>query len=444
MIKKKAAIPVLVIACILVLSVVYFRQEPTAPGDKKPAAPEKELRVENGVVEPGQVLGNILRGTSLPGELVQPVAETFGEIFDVRAIRPGDRWELSIDKENGFFSFVFRNSPLYAYQVKRKPGEKVFYASRVEEETSTALLSARGNISSSLYRDMTKIGLSAGQVIQFAEIFSSRIDFFNDPREGDDFLAVWETVKIDDRPVKHRHFLAAAYQNAGKEYRAYYFECPEGRQGYFDSEGHSLESAFLSAPLEYRRISSHFTHRRLHPIHRVYRPHLGIDYAAPEGTPVSAIGAGRVSFVGWRTCGFGNTIIIDHPNGYSSYYGHLSRFARGLRSGQRVSRGQLVGYVGATGTATGPHLDFRLREKRTGKFINFLSLDLPPAFELEEGYRQLFEARREELDLFLEKAGREPGQKTLATKERNGGKKVAGTEKREESLPWWRIILRLS
>jgi murein DD-endopeptidase MepM/ murein hydrolase activator NlpD len=162
----------------------------------------------------------------------------------------------------------------------------------------------------------------------------------------------------------------------GRCFQAFYYTLPDGSQGYFDSKGNSLQKLFLKAPLSYTRISSTFTYRRFHPILKIYRPHLGIDYAAPTGTPVCSLGDGTITYLG-RRGGFGRFIAVRHNRHYKTTYGHLSRFAKGLHSGSRVTRGEVIGYVGSSGMATGPHLDFRFY--RDGRPINFLKTEFPHA-----------------------------------------------------------------
>jgi len=163
---------------------------------------------------------------------------------------------------------------------------------------------------------------------------------------------------------------------------------------YYDAEGNSLQRVFLKSPLNYRRISSYFSRRRFHPILKIYRPHYGVDYAAPTGTPVVTIGDGRVVYAGWKG-GLGRYVEIRHNNVYTSCYGHLSRFAKGIRRGARVRQGQVIGYVGATGLATGPHLDFRV--KRFGSYVNPLTVDYPRAEPLPEDKKDEFFARRDSI-----------------------------------------------
>jgi murein DD-endopeptidase MepM/ murein hydrolase activator NlpD len=195
--------------------------------------------------------------------------------------------------------------------------------------------------------------------MQLSDIFAWDIDFTTDLRDGDTFKIVVEALYLDGEFKKYGDILAAEFVNNGETYRAYRFE-HNGKAGYYDEEGKSLRKAFLKAPLSFRRISSGFSLGRFHPILKIYRPHHGLDYAAPAGTPVSAMGDGTVIFAG-KKGQYGNLVIIRHPNGYKTYYGHLSKFGKDIKKGTKVEQGQIIGYVGSTGLATGPHLHYELR-----------------------------------------------------------------------------------
>jgi len=239
---------------------------------------------------------------------------------------------------------------------------------------------------------MKKEGISNELILNFADIFSWEIDFLTDPRKGDSFQMIWERyISPEGNVLMEGRILAAQYVNQGKKYTAIFYQDPEGHRGYFTPDGKSLRKSFLRSPLHYRRISSYFSYRRFHPILKIYRPHLGIDYAAPTGTPVSSIGDGVVIFAGWNG-GFGKQVKIKHPNGYITSYGHLSRIAKGVRRGKKVYQGQVIGYVGATGLATGPHLDFRI--SKNGRYYNFLKMRLPRAASVKEAYFDDFNKKK--------------------------------------------------
>ena len=208
-------------------------------------------------------------------------------------------------------------------------------------------------------------------VMDLTDIFAWDINFFTDIRDGDTYTVLYEKYYVGDTFKGYGRVVAARFMNQREEHVALYFEDGSGNKGYYDDQGKPIQKLFLKAPLNYRRISSGFTYHRMHPVYHKMRAHLGVDYAAPTGTPIVALGDGKVILKGW-TNGFGKSIQIKHRNNYVTYYGHLSRYAKGIDKGRQVSQGQVIGYVGMTGVATGPHLDFRVRYN--GNFINPLKL----------------------------------------------------------------------
>ncbi len=258
----------------------------------------------------------------------------------------------------------------------------------------------KGEIKSSLFEALVEEGADPQLATQLSEILGWDIDFFRDLRKGDRFTLLYEEFTREGRRVRDGRILAARFVNRGHEYSAFLFENKLGFPAYYDENGNSLEKQFLRAPLKYSRISSNFSLHRLHPVYHVYRPHYGVDYAAPTGTPVYATANGTV-VNRERRRGNGNYVHLRHGNGYETYYLHLSRFARGLHVGQKVKQGDLIGYVGMTGTATAPHLDYRV--KHNGKWLNPRKLDLPPAAPIEAERMARFIQRRDELQAELER-----------------------------------------
>src|SRR5690606_33322253 len=223
-----------------------------------------------------------------------------------------------------------------------------------------------GVVSTTLYDAVQDLGESPELASDFASIFAWDLDFAKSVRAGDAFHLLYERTYVRReggglRYVGPGRILAARYEGAAGTLEAVYYETEPGQGDYYRPNGESVRQHFLAAPLRYTRISSSFTQARFHPILRVTRPHPAIDYAAPVGTPVWAVASGRVSHVG-RAGGFGRLVKIKHANGYESYYAHLSSYARGLRVGDRVSQKQVIGYVGQSGLATGPHLCFRIQK----------------------------------------------------------------------------------
>lgn len=209
--------------------------------------------------------------------------------------------------------------------------------------------------------------------LKLADIMAWDIDFSNDLREGDSIDMLVEERWVGNAFIGYGEILAVEIINNGRIYEAYRYEY-NGSADYYDPKGRSLKKSLLRSPLKYKYISSGFSKRRLHPLLRTYRPHLGVDYAAPAGTPVSAAGDGRIIFAGYKRQ-IGRLVIIRHNNGYTTYYGHLSRIKRGIRRGKRVKQGEIIGFVGSSGLATGPHLDYRVKYK--GRFVNPLTIKLP-------------------------------------------------------------------
>lgn len=218
--------------------------------------------------------------------------------------------------------------------------------------------------------------------------------FFDRPQRGDTFRLIFEEYDKDGSFVKYGDILAAEYQSGSQVSQAVLYQAPDGRKDYFDPAGKSVRKAFLKSPLNYRRISSRFSYSRFHPIFKTFRPHLGVDYSAPSGTPVVASGAGVVTYAGWQG-GFGKVVEIRHPNGFATTYGHLSGIARGVRTGMRVGQKDLIGYVGSTGCSTGPHLDYRV--KANGRYVNPLKMISPPSEPVKQEYLGDFQKHRDNL-----------------------------------------------
>lgn len=236
-------------------------------------------------------------------------------------------------------------------------------------------------IESSLFAATDAANIPDNIALQLADIFSSDIDFHLDLRKGDRFSVVYEAGYNNGELIKSGQILAAEFINDGKTYRAVLFRGPDGQAQYYTPEGKNLHKSFLRSPLEFSRVSSGFSLARFHPVHQVWRAHKGVDYAAPIGTRIKATAEGVVSFIGTQG-GYGNVVMLQHANGISTVYGHLSRFAGGLRKGSRIAQGQIIGQVGMTGTATGPHLHYEFRVH--GVHRDPLKVALPVAMPLAQ------------------------------------------------------------
>jgi murein DD-endopeptidase MepM/ murein hydrolase activator NlpD len=260
----------------------------------------------------------------------------------------------------------------------------------LQYETRQVLKS--GEIRYSLFGATDSVGIPDAIAVQMAEIFSGEIDFHRDLRQGDRFTLIYEMQDYGGRAARTGRILSAEFTNNGKTHQAFLYTQDDGRQSYYNAEGKSLKKAFLRSPLAFSRVTSGFS-LRLHPILKTWRAHKGVDYGAPTGTQVRATSDGVVQFIG-KQGGYGNIVILAHAGNYQTAYAHLSRFAPGLKKGDRVSQSDTIAYVGQTGWATGPHLHYEFRIK--GTQVNPLALNLPTAPPLDKRQQTLFANKAQE------------------------------------------------
>ena len=272
----------------------------------------------------------------------------------------------------------------YLELVKNPDGSFAAEEKTASTESQTNIAAVR--IKSSLFGATDAAGIPDAVTMQIAEILGGRLDFVRDIREGDEFRVIYETRTFEGRPAGSGRVLAVEFINANKRYEALWFEPKDGSGGYYDAEGKSLRGAFLRSAIPFTRISSKFGMRK-HPIHQRWRSHNGIDFAAPTGTPIRATGDGVVQFIGTQG-GYGKTIILRHPNNITTLFAHQSRFAQGLKQGDRVSQGQTIGFVGSTGWSTGPHLHYEFRINN--KPVDPLGIKMPEAIVLDGQQKQQF------------------------------------------------------
>lgn len=302
---------------------------------------------------------------------VESLLSSSKDVYDFTNIKIGQKLRFYFSEEEKTKRIEYDKNSEALIVVERKEDEFSAREEKISYEISQDV--ARGKIENFFYVDAMEAGLQEATVLEVGDIFSFDIDFTTEIQKDDEFVIVYEKRLRDGKSAPDGKILGAKFVNSGTAYFAYYFD-NAGKGGYYDSEGRLLERQFLKAPLSYRHISSGFTGSRLNPITRKVTAHYQIDYAAPSGTPVVASANGTVASAGWEN-GWGNIIRLIHDNGYTSHYGHLSAYAKGLRSGMHVSRGQIIGYVGSTGWSTGPHLDYGV--KLNGSPVNPLKLDLP-------------------------------------------------------------------
>jgi len=328
--------------------------------------------------------------------------------FDVKKLHAGSKISLTRSRGGTLESLEYLIDP--DHKLRLSPSGETFTAEVMDIPGAIQVVPVCGTLHGSLFASIERAGERPELTLRMAEIFAWDMDFYTDPREGDEFCVLVEKkVYVNGQPPTYRRILAARYNNAGTVYDAYLFPDKDGKPQYYSRDGKSLQSAFLRSPMKFAaRISSHFSRRRFHPILKIYRPHLGTDYAAPRGTPVQAVASGRVTFSG-RSGGAGNLIKIRHANGFETMYMHLAR--RFVRRGQHVAQGQRIGLVGATGLATGPHLDFRLR--KNGKYYNFERLKPPRKSKITAAQMGAFNAIRVRYAALMD-SGSAAGQPLLA------------------------------
>jgi murein DD-endopeptidase MepM/ murein hydrolase activator NlpD len=302
-------------------------------------------------------------------------------------LRPGEALHL-IHRDGSLFGFERQLSPSETLRVIRD--EEGFRSKVLENPLETRERIVHGVIDSSLFEAVAKAGAHDQTALALADIFGWDIDFVLDIQPGDSFTATYDEILQDGKYIKDGPITAAMFVNRGKTYRAVRYVDPNGGAHYYTPEGLSMYRAFLRTPVEFTRISDRFNPHRRHPILNTIRAHKGVDYAAPSGTPVRAAGDGRVQFAG-RKGGYGNVLEIAHARGVVTVYGHLSRFAKGVHTGTKVTQGEVVAYVGMTGLATGPHLHYEYRVNGVHK--NPQPVELPGAAPIDPSWRQDFDEK---------------------------------------------------
>lgn len=322
-------------------------------------------------IKKGETLFDIFKKYNLDASELFKIKEASAHIHKLRKVHPGRQYKIVFDESYQIDSFVYWIDDDNLLNIKRD--ENGFHSEKVEVIYERRIEQTGGMIKDNLIASIGEGRENLMLGLQLSDIFSWDIDFTSDIRNGDVFKIIAEGLYLDGEFRKYGDILSAEFQNNGKTYNAYRFEF-DGKADYYDADGRSLKKAFLKAPLSFRRISSGYSKGRFHPVLKIYRPHHGLDYAAPAGTAVSAIGDGTVVFAG-KKGQYGNLVIVKHPNGYKTYYGHLSKIGRGVKNGTKVEQGEIIGNVGSTGLATGPHLHYEVRINN--RPVNPLTIKIP-------------------------------------------------------------------
>lgn len=347
------------------------------------------------VIQPNQFLANILLKYHIPYTDIDMLAKMSKDIFDVRKIASGKKYTILCSKDSLGKAQCFIYEPNETEYVVFDMRDSISIY-RGQKEVTTKIKQIEGTINSSLYQTLVEQEASPILAIEMANVYAWTIDFYS-IQKGDNFNVVYEERYVGDKFIGIGKVLAANFNHYGRDYYAYRFE-QDGITNYFDAEGNSLKRAFLKSPLEYGRLTSGFTMRRFHPVQKVNKPHLGTDYAAPTGTPILATGDGVIIESAYKKYN-GNYVKIKHNSTYTTQYLHMSK--RNAKTGQRVKQGEVIGYVGSTGLATGPHVCYRFW--KYGSQVNHLKEETPPADPVKKEYLPKFTQLKDSLNQKMKK-----------------------------------------
>ncbi len=353
--------------------------------DEEPAVPVllygipvDSFNMVSGNIRPNSFLSTILLQHGVPMKEIDMAIRSSSDVFDPRKIKSGNSYILFLDRDTigraRYMVYEHDQSTSYIFSFRDSLNITPYY-----REISSEIRFASGTIETSLWDAMVSGGMHPTLAVQLSEIYAWTVDFFG-LQKGDHFKVIYEELFIDEKSLGTGKIYGARFTWAGNTIYAIPF-LQDGNESYYDLEGNSLRKAFLKAPLQFSRISSRFSSNRLHPILRIRRPHYGVDYAAPVGTPVVSIGDGRV-ISATNEGASGRMVRIQHNSVYSTAYLHLSRFATGIAAGRFVKQGEVIGYVGSSGLSTGPHLDFRFY--KNGSPVDPLRVEAPPVEPVSE------------------------------------------------------------
>jgi len=366
------------------------------------AGPDIKVEIA-GQIKRGESFDQAMKRFKVPDPVRLAMIRGFGKSLDFRILQPGDHFTIALDKDDAIDHAVYQSGQLKSYILQRgSDGDLAATRQAIPLECRVERIS--GIIESSLYAAFLELKEEPKLIHAYADIFASRVDFNTETRKGDRFELLVEKYYKDNNLVGYGNILTARYQQQNVEYQGYYYRSDNTPAGYFDQNGKALGTWFIRSPIPFGRVTSRFTMRRKHPIYGDVRPHLGVDLAAPKGTPVMAAADGKVEFVG-RRGGFGKTVILKHHGGYKTYYGHLNGYKKGLRKGSEIRQKDIIGYVGATGVATGPHLDYRIQYN--GVFKNPFGIKFKAKTVLRDEELTAFLQTRSEIAKLFETEGEE-------------------------------------
>lgn len=368
------ATPIAIPAVETIIQTVAAIPEPIQVQEQEPAGPQwKEFTIQN-----GDNLSILFKRAGLNDRSIYELFSDAKDAKDLRSIRPGQKMSFLVKNgqlqglnyvidELNSLSFTRDTKGFTGKEVALKPDVK--YAFR------------QASIDSSLYMAGKRAGMPSNLTMELANVFGWDIDFALDIKKGDSFKVMYEEQFLNGKKIGTGKIMAAEFTNSGKTFQAVRYTDKQGASNYYTPDGRGMHKAFLRTPIEFARISSHFSLNRKHPVLHVIRAHKGTDYAAARGTPIRATGNGKIAFAG-RKGGYGNCIVIQHGQGIETLYGHMNAFAKGMKNGARISQGDVIGYVGSTGLASGPHLHYEFHVN--GQVRNPVTVPLPKSIGIEK------------------------------------------------------------
>ncbi|MEK7590112.1 MAG: peptidoglycan DD-metalloendopeptidase family protein [Patescibacteria group bacterium] len=383
---------VLIVSVIMMFAAIVFIS--FSPAIQKTFQPEDKLVTIT--VPNGATFAVLLNSVGIATSTANQILENSKDVYDFSKIVSGREMAFTFAHSDG----VLRR---LVYNIDTEERLTVEIQSEITVATSSIPYKVKqeevsGIIQTSLYESFVENNLDVRLALSLAEMFAWQVDFAADIRTGDSFKAIYEKRFLDGEYVMPGNILAAKFINDKKEFRGYYFASENTKAAYYDENGNSLQKEFLKSPLQYKYISSGFTYARINPITKKVSPHRGIDYAANYGTPAVSVGDGTVTQAGWNSY-YGISVTIRHNDTYKTVYGHFANLAKGIRVGAKVRQGQVVGYVGATGQATGPHLHYEMH--KFGNYVNPFLVDIPPGEPIAEADRAAFEELKQKYDVNL-------------------------------------------
>lgn len=367
------------------------------PAKQRDASGQETIIQES--IRKGGTFSQALARLQLDESIRESIIESLSRHINFRSCRPGERFTLALDYAGRLLSCTYERNPFEIYTLE-PVGDESYQVRKESVHLDKEVVKISGTIRGSLFDAFQRAGADDRLVMAFSRIFASHLDFNREIQSGDRFSVVFERFSQKGSILGYGRILAARFSGASGEFDAY-LHTVDGEDRYFDADGRDLASSFLRSPLTVFRVTSGFSNSRLHPILGVHRPHYGIDLAAPIGTPVMAAADGTVVYAGWQR-GYGRIVKLRHADGYETYYAHLCGFGKGIKKGAHVKQGTVIGRVGASGLATGPHLDYRVRQN--GRFVDPLKIKALPRTVLSGAAKERFLAETRQFAQILEDA----------------------------------------